>query len=163
MGLITGKETGSEMLAIVYGMEEGMRSLYEQLSTRIADAEAADLFRTLSELEVHHKEMLFELYKKHGGELESIEALDERDSTGMTEAALTSKELVDSFRPSGSPLEDVLGFAMMLETQALDLYLRYWKRSEDPATKAVLLELADEEKNHLGYLGELLEKKTGER
>ena len=161
MGLITGRETGAEMLAIVYGMEEGMRSLYEQLSARVRDEEASRLFRTLSELEVHHKEMILELYRKHGGEIDSVAAMDERASSGTTEAGLTVEALVESFQPGESSVEDVLGYAMMLETQALDLYLRYWKESEDPDTRAVLLELADQEKNHLGYLGELLEKKAG--
>jgi rubrerythrin len=162
MGLITGRETGSEMLVIVYGMEEGMRTLYQQLSGRVTDEEASGLFQTLSELEVHHKEMIFELYQKHGGELDSIESMDEHSSFATTESGMTVEELVDSFRPDESSVEEVLGYAMMLETQALDLYLRYWRQSEDPETKTVLLELADEEKNHLGYLGELLEKRAGE-
>jgi rubrerythrin len=162
MGLITGKETGSEMLAIVYGMEEGMRSLYERLGGQVSDEEAVRLFRTLSELEVHHKQMIFDLYREHGGEIESVEAMDEKASSEVTEAGISVQDLVESFFPSESPVEDILGFAMMLEAQALDLYLRYWKRSEDLTTQAVLLELADQEETHLGYLGALLEKKVGE-
>ena len=50
---------------------------------------------------------------------------------------------------------------MMLETQALDLFLRYLKRSTDFDTKAVPMELAEQEKSHLAYLGALIEKKTG--
>ena len=49
---------------------------------------------------------------------------------------------------------------MMLETQALDLFLRYLQRSQDFDTKAVLMELAEQEKSHLKYLGELIDKKT---
>ncbi len=160
MGLITGEETGAEMLAIVYGMEEGMRTLFERLSKRVSDREAAELFRTLSELEVHHKQMIFDLYKTHGGELETIEAMDRVASPDVIEGGLSTEELVDGFRPETSSIEDVVSIAMMLEAQALDLFLRYLQRSHDFDTKAVLMELAEQEKSHLKYLGELIDKKT---
>jgi len=160
MGLITGEETGAEILAIVYGMEEGMRTLFERLSERVSDREAAELFRTLSELEMHHKQMIFDLYKTHGGELESIEAMDRVASPDVIESGQSTEELVEAFRPETSSIEDVLSFAMMLETQALDLFLRYLQRSQDFDTKAVLMELAEQEKSHLKYLGELIDKKT---
>jgi hypothetical protein len=68
MELITGREKSAEMLEIAYGMEEGMRSVYEHLSRRVADQEASQLFGTLAELEVHHKERILDLYKEHRGE-----------------------------------------------------------------------------------------------
>jgi len=160
MGLITGEETGAEMLAVVYGMEEGMRALFERLSERVSDEEAAELFRSLSELEQHHKRMIFDLYKAHGGELETIEAMDRVASPDTAESGQSTEDLVDAFRAETSAIEDVLSFAMMLETQALDLFSRYLQRSQDFDTRAVLMELAEQEKSHLKYLGELIEKRT---
>jgi len=52
---------------------------------------------------------------------------------------------------------DVLETALTLETQALDLYLRFAGRMEDPETKQVLFRLGDEEKTHLAALGRLLD------
>jgi len=160
MGLITGNETGAEMLAVVYGMEEGMRALFERLSERVSDPQAAELFRSLSELEVHHKKMIFGLYRTHGGEVETIEAMDRELSGGVTEGGFSIDDLVDEFEPETGSVEDVVSFAMMLETQALDLFLRYLQRSQDFDTKAVLIELAEQEKSHLKYLGELIDKKA---
>jgi rubrerythrin len=54
----------------------------------------------------------------------------------------------------------VLDLAMMLETQALDLYLRFAHKSVDSQSQEVLFKLADEEKSHLEALGQLVEKKT---
>jgi rubrerythrin len=54
----------------------------------------------------------------------------------------------------------LLDLAMMLETQALDLYLRFADKSADSESRGVLLKLADEEKSHLGALGQLVEEKT---
>ena len=51
---------------------------------------------------------------------------------------------------------------MMLETQALDLYLRFADRSGQPETREVLYALAGEEKAHLASLGRLLEEKSGQ-
>ncbi len=46
----------------------------------------------------------------------------------------------------------------MLETQALDLYLRFAAKMEDRDAKNVLFRLGDEEKAHLAALGRLLDE-----
>ena len=56
-------------------------------------------------------------------------------------------------------LEGVFDLAMMLETQALDLYLRFAEKSTDGQTQRVLFSIADEEKAHLSSLGNLMDKK----
>ncbi len=48
---------------------------------------------------------------------------------------------------------------MMLETQGLDLYLRFADKSTHAQTKQVLFKVAEEEKAHLAALGRLLEEK----
>ena len=53
----------------------------------------------------------------------------------------------------------VIELAMMLETQALDLYLRFADKSTNAETKDVLFRIAQEEKAHLAALGRLLEEK----
>jgi len=47
---------------------------------------------------------------------------------------------------------------MMLETQALDLYLRFADKSTNAETKTILFKIAREEKAHLAALGRLLEE-----
>jgi rubrerythrin len=47
---------------------------------------------------------------------------------------------------------------MMLEAQAMDLYMRYAEKSEDSEVKKVLFKMANEEKAHLKSLGDLLDK-----
>ena len=56
-------------------------------------------------------------------------------------------------------VQDVLELAMMLETQALDLYLRFAEKSTHKQTRDALFTIADEEKVHLNSLGGLLEQK----
>ena len=52
----------------------------------------------------------------------------------------------------------IIDVAMMVETQALDLYLRMAAESRNAASKEVLLEIAEEEKAHLRALGRALEE-----
>jgi rubrerythrin len=52
---------------------------------------------------------------------------------------------------------DLLTLAMMLETQAMDLYLRFAEKSGEAATREVLFKVATEEKQHLGALADLYE------
>ena len=60
-------------------------------------------------------------------------------------------------------LQTVAGYleiAMMIETQALDLYLRMANESANPITKEVLFRIGDEEKTHLAMLGQYLERQS---
>jgi rubrerythrin len=56
----------------------------------------------------------------------------------------------------------VIDVAMMVETQALDLYLKMAAASKDAATKEVLFQIAEEEKGHLRALGRVLEAHLSE-
>jgi rubrerythrin len=71
---------------------------------------------------------------------------------------------IETFTQQNEPFLDmphrVIDLAMMLETQALDLYLRFSQKTENKDTKAVLFKLADEEKAHLALLGDWLERET---
>ncbi len=65
---------------------------------------------------------------------------------------------------NASFLESVRGcleLAMMIEVQALDLYLRMGETCSHPGTKEVFFGLGDEEKSHLRALGELLGSLAG--
>jgi rubrerythrin len=57
-------------------------------------------------------------------------------------------------------LSGMLELAMMLETQALDLYLRFAAKLSHPQAKEVLYILAQEEKGHLARLAKLWEEKA---
>jgi rubrerythrin len=48
---------------------------------------------------------------------------------------------------------------MMLETQALDLYMRFADHSRDEGTRQMLFTLADEEKTHVQALSRLMDRK----
>jgi len=60
-------------------------------------------------------------------------------------------------------LQTVSGYleiAMMVETQALDLYLRMAEESTNPVSKKVLFRIGGEEQAHLAMLGQYLEGRS---
>jgi rubrerythrin len=57
-------------------------------------------------------------------------------------------------------VSDIISIAMMLETQAQDLYMRYADKSEEKQAREIFLTLAEEEKGHLKRLGKLLNEKV---
>ena len=160
MALITGKETPSEMIVIAYGMEEGLRGFYTETAEKISDQDAVDLFHRLADIEVLHKNRIFELYRTLGTEGLTREDFETRIVPDVMEGGMTTEEFLRAYGPALESVDDVLDVAMTLEGQALDLYLRYSFQSKDEKTKNVLYDISEEEKKHLRMLGEIKEKQV---
>jgi rubrerythrin len=87
-----------------------------------------------------------------------MQGFEDRIVPEVIEGGVTTEEFLELNQPALQTIPEVLDMAMMIETQALDLYLRYSARSEDEKTKEVLYGIAEEEKNHLRHLGNLMDK-----
>lgn len=112
-------------------------------------------FATMDE---EHKEVIFELYRRYQKDVTSVAELEGQYLPKAMEGGLTTDEFLAANQGSLETVGDVLNLAMMLEAQAMDLYLRYSRRCEDPMTQKVLHQLADEEKGHLAMLGQLQDR-----
>jgi rubrerythrin len=77
----------------------------------------------------------------------------------VMEGGFTTEEFLEKNKPAMQTIPGVLNIAMMLEAQAMDLYLRYSQKIEEDKSKKILYDIAEEEKAHLGSLGRLLEIK----
>jgi rubrerythrin len=159
MGQITGRETTPEILVISYGMEEGLRLFYEKIKKGMEDVEVGELLSKLAGVERMHKEKLFKLYLEYNHEIKTVEQFEKKVVSDVMEGGFTVDEFIEKNRQSVEDTQGVLTVAMMLESQALDLYLRYSMKVDDENTKKALFQIAQEEKVHLGSLGQLIEKK----
>ena len=74
------------------------------------------------------------------------------------EGGFDSGSLLEKVGQSFNTAAEVLNFAMMLEAQGMDLYMRYAEKSENPKVREILFDLAEDEKAHLKSLGNLMEK-----
>jgi rubrerythrin len=160
MLVLTGKETAQEVIAISYGLEEGLQKFYAACADLAVEPEVGQLLSKLAEIEVRHREKLFNAYL----EIES-DPIDRKTfaadiNTEMTEGGFNVDELMRRHRSTFNSSLAVLNFAMMLEAQAMDLYMRYAEKCEDSTVKEVLYNMAEEEKAHLKSLGDLLGKQV---
>jgi rubrerythrin len=157
---VRGDETPSEMIALAYGMEMGLGVFYQNLIETAQDTELKALFSKLADIESHHKQRLFDLLAEIDPPGKDMEVYEAEIKPTILEGGYQLDDFMQKNESYLQAVADVLDLAMMLETQALDLYLRFADKSADTDSQQVLFKLADEEKSHLEALGQLIEKKS---
>ena len=160
MDLVRGDESPAEMVRLSYSLENGLQTFYKNIQKRTKIETIENLFMKLAQIEENHKKRLSDLYGTIEPSGEDLESLGSEAGEGMMEGGFNIQAFTQQNEPFLDTPHRVIDLAMMLETQALDLYLRFSQKTENKDTKAVLFKLADEEKAHLALLGDWLEKKT---
>ncbi len=158
--LFTGNETTSDTLILAYSLETGLLDFYTSMAPKVNNLEAKKLFNLLSGIEIKHRERIFNEYRKITGTLDSQEHFEKKIVTHAVEGGLTTQEYVNLFKPDWESPIEIVGIAMSIEAQALDLYQRASERSDNKACKYVLSQIATEERSHLTQLGKVLESIT---
>ena len=158
MILLKGNETPREVICLAYGLEEGLRRFYSMSIKLAIDSEVVAILTKLAEIEVNHKKRLFDLYLTIDPTALNVEAFENRITSDLMEGGFDPDKLLEQNMPAFKTAAGVLDFAMMLEAQSMDLYMRYAEKSEDPEVKNILFNMAREEKAHLESLGDLLDK-----
>ena len=159
LDLVRGDETPAEIIVLVYGMEDSLQTYYKEMHQRANDEEVRKLFLKLASVEDQHKRTILKLQAKIDPTAKSTEVTKEDPGKTVLEGGFDMVEFMEQNEPLLKTVPDVIDLAMMLETQALDLYLRFAAKSTNAETKEVLYKIAQEEKAHLAALGRLLEEK----
>jgi rhodanese-related sulfurtransferase/rubrerythrin len=159
LDLVRGDETAAEMIALAYGMEMGLGIVYREMTERSEDAELKSLLEKLADIEIHHKERLLEILSEIDSPIADVDAYEAEIGTAVLEGGYNLNAFLTENESFFGSLQGVLDLAMMLETQALDLYLRFAEKSTDEQTQKVLFTIADEEKAHLRSLGDLMDQR----
>jgi len=155
---VRGDETPEEIIELSYGMEMGLKTFHETVRSKATDPELVELLGHLIRAEESHMRRLLEVSTKWGMDPGEIGAFKKNLESTVMEGGIDIEEFLaknDSFLQTVTGAIDV---AMMVETQALDLYLRMATESSNFATKEVLFHIAEEEKGHLTALGRVLEQ-----
>jgi len=156
LDFLQGNEQPDEILALAYGMEEGLASFYRTMASRSTDLDVKDLFKKLASIETAHKQKVFALYREVDSSIADLGALEKSIEAKMTEGGFTTEEFLEQNESIMNTVQDVLSIAMMIEAQALDLYTRLAARSAFDTAKTLLSNIAQEEKAHLTSLGHIL-------
>ncbi len=158
MLLLKGDERPQDIIYLAYGLEAGLEKFYEAAAKLAIAAEVADVLSKLAEIEVRHKQKLFDLYQSINPGATTLASFESTVNTELMEGGLNPDRLLQQSMPTFKTASDVLNFAMMLEAQGMDLYMRYAEKSQDPRVREILFTMADDEKAHLKSLGNLFEK-----
>jgi sulfur-carrier protein adenylyltransferase/sulfurtransferase len=160
LDLIRGDEAPGEMIILLYGMEEALHRFYLYFGGQPAEEGTKNLFQTLAGVEEKHQNLLLETYRGLGLSPDRSDQLAATASSRILEGGFKFDEFVRENEPRLHRATDILELALLLETQALDLYLRFADREGEGAAKKILHRLGDEEKAHLAALGRLLDEQT---
>ncbi len=154
---LKGDESPHEVIVLAYGMEQGLADFYSSVSGMTVDQKAGETLGKLIRIEEKHKDKLFALYQALEPATQDRGLFEKRSVSGVMEGGFTGEEFLEKNRPLLDTVENLLSLAMMLEAQALDLYMRYAQKLQDAQSRSVLHDIAEEEKGHLATLGALVE------
>ncbi len=162
MGFLRGDETPAEMIVLAYGMEEGLEQFYLTAArTMEMDApEVNSLLRKLAGFEEQHKKRLFDLYLQIQPGDANRKNFEASIVPGVMEGGFTTEEFLAKNRHVLQSVPDLLCMAMMLEAQAMDLFMRYAHKISGKEGQGIFEDLAEEEKAHLQSLGRLMEENS---
>ncbi len=157
---LKGDETPREIIVIAYGMEDGLAGFYEAFGKQTDDPDLLRMAVHLAGIEGAHKNRLYDLYLTLDPDITDRGQFETGIVSRMMEGGFTTDEYLEQNKDMMKTVPDLLNVAMMLEAQALDLYMRYSEKVKERQTKTVLYDLAEEEKKHLAGLGRLMEEKA---
>lgn len=158
--LVRGDESPEEIIKLAYGMEDGLGRFYRTMADDTDDQTVKDLLQKLASIEDRHKDYLVDMYERLEGSPSDLRELEGSERSTPIEGGFDPNEFIERNRSFMQTRTGLLDISMMLEAQALDLYLRFAGKVGDSKAKEILFKLADEEKGHLAQLGELRENLT---
>lgn len=119
--------------------------------------------RNLIQFEESHRKIISTLYYRIHPQGEHISESITDALKGVLEGGLPIDKFLTENKPFVKDPGSLLQLAMMVEAQALDLYMRFAGKAERPDTRQMLYELASEERKHLTAVGRLFNQKLSER
>jgi rhodanese-related sulfurtransferase/rubrerythrin len=159
MMYLSGGETPLEIVTVAYAMERNLGVFLTQMASSAEKAEIVDIFRQLARFEREHQTTLFGIAKHLDPSLNHEEELANRAAVDVLEGGITAEAFIEMNQDYLRTSRGVIEAAMMIEAQALDLYMRYADKTDNDEAEKVLHRLAQEEKSHLRLLGRLMDRK----
>ena len=151
--LFEGFESLEEVLIHAYKMELALGEFYESMAETVGNPKAATLFTQLAAIENKHKRHVFAQYTA----VTDTPFPKELEKDDTIEGGLTTEEYLSRLNADLENPQDILAFAMSVEGQAMDLYMRAADKAPDVATKDALNKIASEEKAHLNSLAAMMD------
>jgi len=155
---VRGGETPAEIVRMAYGMEAGLKRFHEEVLARTDEEKLADLLKSLIRAEEKHMETVLRLAASENVSQEVLAEIKGESGGEIMEGGGSVGEFLTANERYLHSVPGFMELAMMVETQALDLYLRMAAQCANEATRNVLLAISEEEKGHLGMLGRYMDQ-----
>ncbi|MHB8809825.1 MAG: rhodanese-like domain-containing protein [Desulfobulbaceae bacterium] len=155
LALFSGRESAEEVLVVAYGLEKGLREFYLRMIPLAEKKPIRELFHKLASIEINHQNLILEEYRRITGSSIDAARFDREVAGPAMEGGLSTEEYIGRTGANLDQAADVIGLAMAIEAQALDLYQRAAGSRTDPEGQKVLRRIAREEQEHLKLLGDL--------
>ncbi len=156
--LFTSEESTEEAVIVGFGLEVGLRDFYLSMQSKVTRESTKELLGKLADIELLHQERLVELYRDISGTDFTITEFAEKIVEPAMEGGLTTEEYLQLYVIDFESELEVLGLALAIEAQALDLYLRAAERSDNDEARQVLLQIGEEERNHIARLSNYIDQ-----
>ncbi len=160
--LFAEAESFTEVLAMAYALEEGLKGLYEAMIVEVANPDVQKVFGRLAKMEVEHQRRLYNLYEASEPSPVDVETFAQMAEPMAAEGGFSIEDYRRRFAADVSKPDNAISIAMTIEAQAMDLYQRAADKQEPGQTQNALMQIASEEKAHLRYLGQLMDEITAE-
>jgi rubrerythrin len=147
-----------ELISLSFVLEEGNRAFYERIAMEQSGEDSA-FFHSLVLAEEHHKGTLRELYARSSGRKAEPVPPEGMDAGTFLEGGIPLGDALEW--AGGKPLGEVLEFAIAMEANSLDRYIKMEREVEDERSKEVFRSLAREEQEHLVRMASLLDRLLG--
>jgi rhodanese-related sulfurtransferase/rubrerythrin len=163
LGFIMGDESAEEIIRMAYRMEEGLKRFHEAARSETDEPALYTLLTGLIKAEENHEKTLLELQETLLKEQKTppgqLSVLSDAFHSQLMEGGLDMHVFMEQNRQFLNDVPGYLDLAMMIETQALDLYLRMAADSPNETARNILLRIGNEEKAHLELLGKYLNER----
>jgi rhodanese-related sulfurtransferase/rubrerythrin len=148
-----------EALIAGFGLEAGLRDFYTSMQKKVTKESTKSLFGMLADIEILHQKRLVKLYVEITGTDISLEDFSKKIAEPAMEGGLTTEEYLQLYKTDLESEIEVLGLALAIEAQALDLYSRAAQRSDNHEEfRNVLLRIAEEERGHMAKLSTYIDQ-----
>lgn len=155
LSLFSGRESAEEVLIVAYSLEKGLQEFYLRMIPLARENSVKELFQKLAAIEINHQNRILEEYRRITGSSVDPARFDLEVVGPAMEGGLSTEQYIERAKANLDQAADVIGLAMAIEAQAMDLYQRAADSRTDPEGQRVLRQIAREEQEHLKQLGEL--------
>ncbi len=146
-----------DAFTLAYAMEEGLQKFYLELEKNETDEKKRAVYQQLAGFEDLHKENL-----KNGFEATKGESFDVNSALNIhgdvIEGGDLNKKSPFAVASQMKNAQDIYSLSLAIEAQSFDLYVRLANKTDNPKSKAIFLEMAEEEKTHMNYVSNELSK-----